>query len=113
DRAAACVVDYGTNAQVNLKSGQTYGTSHSVMLTNLQPGTLYYLRVSATANGATGTQVATATTATYQAIEWSAESAVIALPMKIVNDGSVESGKYIVSSAPSNVQVSYNLSLLR
>jgi hypothetical protein len=114
DRQATCYLEYGTNVIVDMVSGQTFGTTHSVVLTNLQPGTLYYLRVTATTPGGAVTQVATANTEVLQVIQLSAESGQLSGPIKISSSTNAQNGKYIATSnGNGSGTATYSLNLLR
>jgi hypothetical protein len=111
DRAATCYVEYGANAMVNMMSPQTYGTSHSVTLTNLEAGRLYYLRVTASASGGTATQVATASTEAADIVAVPAETGALAGSFKTYSSPSAQDGEYIAASSFNNATASFNLNL--
>jgi hypothetical protein len=112
DRIATCFVEYGPTAALGMVTGQTIGTNHFATLTNLQPATLYYLRVTATTSGGSATAVATASTEALQIVQWSAENGTLSGPVKIISSAGVENGKYVAASGKNSGTVTYNLNLL-
>jgi hypothetical protein len=83
-----------------------------VTLTNLAPGTVYYLQVRATTSGGTATAVATATTEARQVFQWAAESGSLSGPIKIVTSTESANGKYVASSVKNkggNAAFSFSL----
>jgi hypothetical protein len=112
DKTATGIVEYGTTPTVDMGSAQTFGTTHSVTLTNLQPGALYYLNIKATA-GETATAIATAATEPRQVVPVAAESGTFAGSFKVYSSAAAQNGKYIAASSIKNATASYALNLAR
>jgi hypothetical protein len=102
DQSAICSVAYGLTASVSQVSSSTSGNSHSVTLTNLVPGTLYYLQARATTGGGTATAVATATTEPRRVYQWAAETGTLGATASIFSSMETENGQYVASSMQNN-----------
>jgi hypothetical protein len=114
DRSAIGSVAYGLTTTVPQVSGSTSGTSHSVTLTNLEPGTLYFLQPRAWSSAGTGTAAATATTEARQGFQWAAESGTLTGPVKVYSSAETENGGYVASSvANKNGIAAFTLNLAK
>ena len=98
DRVSGCVVEYGSTTALGLVSAESVGTIHSVRLSNLQPDTIYYLRVRAnSSSGSSVSGISTASTEPVRVIPFSAEAGQLTSPMFAIADSGVQNDRYIVS----------------
>lgn len=111
DRAATGQVDYGRTTAYGQLSATTSGTSHSVTLTNLDEGSLYYLRIRATTGFSSTTATATTTTEPLQAIQWAAEGGQLGSGAVVYSSLGTENGKAISAAATGQSSAVFNVNL--
>jgi hypothetical protein len=114
DQNAFCTVGYGPTSTVNQSGASTFGTTHSVTLSNLTPATLYYLQIRATTSGGTATALTTASTEARQIMQWAAESSTLSGSLQVFASTGTENGKYVATSlANATGSALFNLNLLK
>jgi fibronectin type 3 domain-containing protein len=107
DQSTTCTVEFGPTTSLGLISSQSFGTSHTATLPNLQPATTYYVRVRAS-NSSGGTSLSsTATAATEPIIPilFAAESAEEIPSMFAYPDSTAQNGQYISAKSSSGKAV--------
>jgi hypothetical protein len=104
DQSATCLLEFGGTHALEWISESTVGTTHTVTLQNLQPATVYYMRVQAAdaENHFTVTEISTVETPAVNVLAWEAENAEMAEPMSI--DQELEAGgEVFISTATSGI----------
>jgi hypothetical protein len=112
DQPALCTVEYGPTIGMGLVSPRSFGISHTLTLTNLEPATIYYLRVRAMnlAGGLTVSTDFTAATEPVRTVLFAAESGQLTSPMAAYMDPAAQSSQYITADSTSGKAV-FNLNL--
>jgi hypothetical protein len=101
DQASTCTLEFGTTTSYGSSSASTpSGTKHTITVTDLQPATLYYLRVRAVnSSGAISTTaIGTDATESISVITKPAESATLSNQFLTYTSATALDGKYISGS---------------
>jgi uncharacterized protein YjdB len=114
DRPAAGAIEFGLTPGFGATTGLgAVGTNHAITLTNLVPGTNYYLRPRAIDQASNAIVGETMTSETAPAIVemWSAESGTLASPMTVGTNESALGGYYVVSMTENSGAATFPLQL--
>jgi hypothetical protein len=97
DRDATCFLSYGATTNLGLFSATTFGTSHSMTLSNLAPASVYFVSVTVTESGGSKSgELWTVGTDASAVIRFEAENAsAVTEPMLLGSDASARNGGWI------------------
>jgi hypothetical protein len=111
DKPATCFLEFGSTDALEWMSESTFGTTHTVVLPNLQPATLYYMRVQAAdvENHFSVSEISTAETPTVNVLAWEAENAEIGEPMSVEQELETGGEAFISGVIPGMGTATFNL----
>jgi hypothetical protein len=113
DRPATCLMAYGATAALRWGGASSSGTEHTIHLANLEPATLYYLRVlgaDAAGNFAVS-DLSSAQTPGVNVLSWPAQSATLSEPMALGQDLDGTGDSFISAPDAGQGTASFNMQI--
>jgi hypothetical protein len=114
DQPASCYVEYGPTSALGFRTvASATATSHAITLSNLTPGTVYSMRITASSAGGAAAATTMAVTENVATMLWSAESGQLAPPMAVFTNDLAQSSAYIGAGTDNSGTATYFLNAAR